>query len=205
MTRHIRPFFWFGHPLILQTLESNISTNAAMEKIPIGISACLMGDLVRYDGSHKRSDWIHVLDEYFELRRVCPEVAIGMGVPRQAVRLVDDSVRTRALGVADPELDVTVALTEYGVKIGGQSGDLYGFVLTERSPSCGLDSTKLYSVDGELLPERTSGVFTRALSAANPELPLVENIQLDEPVLREEFITRVFAYYDRRRGGAGVE
>ncbi len=176
-----------------------------MTKISIGISACLMGDPVRYNGSHKRSDWIDVLGEYFELRRVCPEVAIGMGVPRQPVRLVDDSVRTRVLGVANSELDVTGPLAEYGVEVGDQSGDLYGFVLMERSPSCGLYSTKLYSADGELLPERTSGIFARALAAVNPDLPLVENIGLDDPVLREQFIARVFAYHDRRRGGAGVE
>jgi uncharacterized protein YbbK (DUF523 family) len=176
-----------------------------MSKIPIGISACLMGDPVRYDGSHKRSDWIDALGEYFELCRICPEVAIGMGVPRQPIRLVDVSAETRALGVANPALDVTASLTEYGAKIGAENGSLNGFILMERSPSCGIDSTKLYGANGEPLPELISGVFARALVTANPDLPMEENIRLGDPVLRERFIARVFAYHNRRTGGAGVD
>ena len=79
-----------------------------IKKIPIGISSCLLGELVRFDGSHKRDAYINgTLTHYFDFRPCCPEVAIGLGIPRPTIHLVKMNNEIRCVGVKDPELDVT--------------------------------------------------------------------------------------------------
>lgn len=164
------------------------------EKIIIGVSACLLGREVRFDGGHKRSRFItDSLADHFEFSAYCPEVAIGMGTPRQPIRLTGDVDNPAAVGVKTPELDVTQPLQEYGRKIAGNIQDLCGFILKKDSPSCGMARVKVYNAAG--MPERTgTGIFARELMKANPLLPVEEEGRLNDADLRDNFITRVYVY-----------
>lgn len=166
------------------------------EKIPVGISACLLGQEVRYNGGHKQSRFcLDHLSRVFEFETFCPEVAIGMGVPREPIRLVGNPDNPRAVGTVTRTLDVTDPLYAYGVEIGEYSKKLCGYILMRDSPSCGLFSTKVYSEKGNF-PGKHAGIFVRALQKTNPLLPLEEEGRLNDPVLRENFIARVFAFCD---------
>ncbi len=165
------------------------------EKIPVGISSCLLGNEVRHNGGHKHDSYITgTLGEYFELTPFCPEVGIGLGVPRPAIRLVADGDRVRVLGVKDPGLDVTEALQGYTQSQLSTIGQLSGFILKKGSPSCGMERVKVYNANG--MPEKQgSGLFAAGILAALPELPVEEEGRLGDPGLRENFIQRVFVYH----------
>lgn len=166
--------------------------------LTLGISDCLLGNEVRYDGSAARSSFPHaVLGSLYEFRGICPEVGIGMPVPRPPIRLVARE-GVRAVGVARGDLDYTDALSGFAEKTIPELGDLAGYVLMKNSPSCGLFRVKVYpESDGQVsgAPARTGvGIFARALMALMPELPLEETGRLNDEVLRENFVTRTFAY-----------
>ena len=174
------------------------------EKIPVGISACLMGQEVRYNGGHKQSRLcLDHLVRVFEFVPYCPEVAIGMGVPREPIRLVGDPDHPRAIGIKTKDLDVTDQLDRYGVEVGEASQKLCGYILMRDSPSCGLFSTKIYNEKGNY-PGKHAGIFVRALKRTNPLLPLEEEGRLNDAVLRENFIARVFAFHDWKETVANV-
>lgn len=168
-------------------------------KIPVGISSCLLGEEVRFNGGHKQSRFcLDHLSRVFEFQGFCPEVAIGMGVPREPIRLVGSIDAPRAVGTVDASVDVTDALAAYGDEIGKLSHSLCGYILMKNSPSCGLYSAKVYTPKGGVLPGKHAGIFARALRAVNPLLPLEEEGRLNDALLRENFIARVFAYSDWR-------
>lgn len=167
--------------------------------LPIAISQCLLGSEVRYDGSGARSSFPHAaLDGLFEYRGICPEVGIGMGTPRAPIRLVGDPGSPRVVGVADPGVDVTEALDDYGRRTAGSLGDVVGYVFMKNSPSCGLFRVKVYPHDGERVTGAPltagRGAYAAAVTRALPDLPVEENGRLHDPVLRENFVTRAFAY-----------
>ncbi len=167
-------------------------------KIPVGISACLMGDEVRYNGGHKRSLLcLDTLSEAFDFQKICPEVAIGLGVPRQTIRLVGSFEAPRAQGSQDATVDVTEALAQYGQQIGQQAQAFSGYILMKDSPSCGLTSTKVYTENG-VHPRKRAGIFAEVLLALNPLLPMEEEARLNDAKLRENFVARVFIYHDWR-------
>lgn len=167
-------------------------------KIPVGISACLMGDEVRFNGGHKRSVFcLETLSQAFEFQKFCPEVAIGMGVPRQTIRLVGDFEQPQAQGHKDASLDVTQALIEYGHQVSEQAKHFSGYLLMQDSPSCGLYSTKVYTENGAH-PRKRAGIFAGVLRAAHPLLPMEEEGRLNDAKLRENFIARVYVYHDWR-------
>lgn len=166
--------------------------------LALGISDCLLGHEVRYDGSAAKSSFPHAeLEGLFTFRGICPEVGSGMSVPRPAIRLVDRG-GIRAVGVARSDNDFTEALAEFARKTAPDLNDLAGYVLMKNSPSCGLFRVKVYQEkDGEVSgpPERTGvGIFARTLSEAMPDLPLEETGRLNDDVLRENFVVRTFAY-----------
>lgn len=164
-------------------------------KPKIGISACLLGQPVRFNGGHKESRLCsQALAEHFQLLPVCPEVAIGLGVPREAIRLVGEPDAPRAVGSRRPELDVTEQLAAYGRQVAAELGDISGFILMQKSPSCGMERVKVYGANGYSQPGGGSGIFARALMQARPDLPVEEDGRLSDPVLRENFLTRVCAY-----------
>jgi uncharacterized protein YbgA (DUF1722 family)/uncharacterized protein YbbK (DUF523 family) len=160
----------------------------------LGVSACLLGQTVRYDGGHKRDSFVaDVLAAHFELVPTCPEVAIGLGVPRAPIRLVQTAAGVRVRGVRDGSLDVTDALDGEAARVHRAGPDLCGYVLKKNSPSCGMERVKTYTEAG--MPHgRAAGAFAAGLIARAPLLPAEEEGRLNDPALRENFIERVFAY-----------
>jgi len=163
-------------------------------KISIAISSCLLGQEVRYDGGHKHCAYItQTLGEYFEYIPYCPEVAIGLGIPRPSIQLeqVDKQIRVR--GCKDPSLDVTEQLQAYAHSVVPQLDRVSGYIFKHASPSCGMEQVKLYR-DGNLVGT-DRGMYAATIMQALPELPVEEEGRLMDPVLRENFIERVFVYY----------
>ena len=162
----------------------------------IAISDCLLGQEVRYDGGHKRSSYPHtVLDPLFDYAGICPEVGVGMGVPRDPIRLVaSDTGAARAVGIDDPAVDMTDALVAYAAERIPDLTDVDGYVFTRSSPSCGLFRVKVYPQAGGAPAADGRGVYARAVCDALPQLPVEENGRLNDAVLRENFVTRVFVH-----------
>ena len=169
--------------------------NVGERPIRIGISSCLLGEHVRFDGGHKRDAYINgTLSEYFDFVPVCPEVEIGLGTPREPIRLVKTSIGTRVLGVRNSDLDVTDLLLELGRRRSKELTDISGYIFKRGSPSCGMERVKVYSPDGRALKSE-QGMFAQAFMKNQPLLPVEEEGRLGDPVLRENFITRVFVYH----------
>ena len=167
----------------------------------VGISRCLLGDNVRYDGTNKRNRAVIALGEQIEWVPVCPEVEVGMGVPREPIQLVADAhgapsggERVRLQGVASHE-DWTDRMRRWArdrvadVKSQGISG----FVLKARSPSCGPVGVLVHDGDADARPTGR-GLFAEALAATMPDLPLIDEESLDDLAARADFIHRVRAF-----------
>ena len=163
--------------------------------IRIGISACLLGDEVRFDGGHKRDRFLtDTLGPFVEWVKVCPEVEMGLGTPRETLRLV------AADGDAAPDHDQDGDRSHRCDERAGRPSacgeladeQLSGYVLKKDSPSCGMARVKVYGLP---MPERSGrGLFATTLMARFPNLPVEEEGRLSDPRLRENFIERVFAY-----------
>jgi len=165
-----------------------------MNKIPIGISSCLLGQEVRFDGGHKHDSYITgTLGQYFEFHPFCPEVAIGLGVPRPTLHLENIDGKVRCVGVKDPEHDVTERLRDYADQLKGRYAGLCGYILKKGSPSCGMERVKVYT--GALPRPEGVGIFAEVMMRLNPLLPVEEEGRLGDPGLRENFIQRVYVYY----------
>ncbi|SQG00208.1 protein YbgA [Paucimonas lemoignei] len=168
---------------------------SAVHKPKLGISACLMGAEVRFNGGHKESHLCtRALTEYFEFVTACPEVAIGLGIPREPIRLVGDGQNPQAVGTVNRELNVTQALADYGVQMADELGDICGYIFMQKSPSCGLERVKVYTEKGAPVEGGGRGIYAQAFCERHPNMPVEEDGRLNDPVLRENFITRVFAY-----------
>lgn len=164
-----------------------------MTRIRIGISSCLLGQAVRYDGGHKHNSYItESLGQFFEFVPFCPEVAIGLGVPRPPIRLVADNEAVRARGVKDASLDVTDKLAAYAEKVAPKLAEVSGYILKKGSPSCGMERVKVYSAKSKV---STAGIYAGTLMARLPELPFEDEGRLMDPHLRENFVERVFVYH----------
>lgn len=169
-------------------------SSAQMNKIAVGISSCLMGEEVRYNGGHKHDSYCTaVLTRYFEFKPFCPEVAIGLGVPRQTIRLVGELGAVRVVGTQDSTLDVTDRLSAYTESVLDSVADLRGYIFMKDSPSCGLYSAKVYSEKGAPIG-KGAGLYAGRLHERFPLLPMEESGRLNDPGLRENFIARVFLY-----------
>jgi uncharacterized protein YbgA (DUF1722 family)/uncharacterized protein YbbK (DUF523 family) len=164
------------------------------ERIPVGVSSCLLGEPVRYDGGHKHDRYVTgVLGRYFEYVPWCPEALAGLGVPRPPIRLVGDPGAPRAVRVADASTDVTDALLSVADRVAGEMGALRGYIFKRGSPSCGMARVKVYDAPGKS-PRMGQGVFARTVMRAHPLLPCEEEGRLNDAPLRESFVERVFAY-----------
>jgi uncharacterized protein YbgA (DUF1722 family)/uncharacterized protein YbbK (DUF523 family) len=161
----------------------------------LGISRCLLGDEVRFDGGHKRDSFLtDVFGRYVEWVPVCPEVEAGLGTPREAMRLVGDPQNPRLLTIKSGT-DHTRALETLTTNRIAQlmELDLSGYVFKKGSPSCGIERVRLYNEHG--IPNRNGvGLFARAFIEQFPLIPVEEEGRLCEPTLRENFIERVFCY-----------
>lgn len=163
--------------------------------VRLGISACLLGQKVRYDGGHKRDAFlVEVFGRYVEWVPVCPEVEMGLGVPRDTLRLERQGDDTRMI-MPKTGADYTERMRTFAAqRLQALARErLCGYILKKDSPSCGLERVRLYPHDG--MPHKSGqGLFAAALTQYFPHLPVEEEGRLNDPRLRENFVTRVFAY-----------
>jgi len=177
-----------------------------MSAIRIGISACLLGQKVRFDGGHKRDAFLtETLAPHVEWVPVCPEVEVGMGTPREPLRLVRENGRTRMI-TTQKAIDHTEAMNAWAAGRLDEliREDLDGYVLKKDSPSCGLDGVPRYRDDGSA-PRDGRGLFAEALVERMPLLPVEDEARLADPRVRAHFLARVLAFRrlkDRSRGRA---
>ncbi|MEQ1619855.1 MAG: DUF523 and DUF1722 domain-containing protein [Methylococcales bacterium] len=165
-----------------------------MKKIPIGISSCLLGLNVRFDGGHKRDSYIAgTLNDYFDFHPFCPEVEIGLGTPRPTIHLVKQNNEIRCVGVKNPEQDVTEQLRDHAHQQKPLHAQLCGYIFKKDSPSCGMERVKVY---GGAQPHREGvGIYAEIMMRNNPLLPVEEEGRLGDAGLRENFIQRVYIYH----------
>jgi uncharacterized protein YbbK (DUF523 family) len=165
------------------------------EPIRLGVSTCLLGERVRYDGGHKRDAFVReVLGRFDEWVPVCPEVESGLGVPRPPMRLVRGRNGVRLVEIASGR-DHTRTVERWAAERlrSLRALALCGYVLKSDSPSCGMERVRVYA--GEDGVRRVGvGIYASALREAFPDLPIEEEDRLRDPALRENFIERVFAY-----------
>lgn len=161
----------------------------------VAISSCLLGQNVRYDGDHSLHDWLsRGLSTIVDLLPICPEVSIGLGVPRPPIQLVGSLQKYRAVGVEDSSLDVTIALTDFGKDIAISHAHISAYVFKSKSPSCGVRNVKLFDNAGRFR-RKAIGLHAATLISALPNLPICEEISLDAVLTREQFIIRLFVYH----------
>ncbi len=164
----------------------------------IGISGCLTGSAVRFDGGHKRMGFVmDALSQWVTFKPVCPEMAIGLPVPRPALRLVQTSegdIRMRFSHA--PHDDVTQKMATFADSYISQQSHLSGFIVCAKSPSCGMERVRLYDDKGNRGRKEGVGLFTGTLLEKFPWLPVEEDGRLHDPVLRENFVERVFALHE---------
>jgi uncharacterized protein YbgA (DUF1722 family)/uncharacterized protein YbbK (DUF523 family) len=179
-----------------------------MMRVRVGVSMCLLGERVRYDGQHKRDAFlVEQLGPHVEWVPVCPELEVGMGVPREPVRLLrrgPDDVRMAGVKSGD---DWTARMERFASARARalESENLAGFVLKSKSPSCGMARVKIYdAARPEHAPEASgAGLFAAALMHRSPNLPIEEDGRLQDARLRENFIERLFGYARLRQLWAG--
>ena len=174
-----------------------------MKKIRVGVSSCLLGEKVRFDGGHKRDRLItEVLGEYFEYVPVCPEVELGLPTPRETLRLVARDGEERLVFTKSGD-DITEAMTVWARQRVKQleKEKLFGFIFKSKSPSSGMERVKLYDKNGSPT-NRGVGVFAREFMAHFPLIPVEEDGRLHDALLRENFIECVFTF---RRWGEVVD
>lgn len=164
------------------------------DKPIIGISACVMGEKVRFDTGHKRSNFVmNELSKHVDYQPICPELAIGMSLPRKPIRQVMVGKEIKVCQ-ADFSGDVTEKLSDFSQKKSLQLSHLSGFVFCQKSPSCGMERVKVYYEHGLGAQHNGTGVFARAVMENNPLIPCEENGRLNDAKLRENFMIRVFTY-----------
>ena len=164
------------------------------EKIPIGLSACLSGDEVRYNGQAAEDKFVtQQLSRFFEYHKVCPEMSIGMGTPRETIRIVeDDGLKLRN---REGTNDYTDKMKNFVDKSSTEMGQhrLCGFIFKKGSPSCGAYRVKVYDNEGVTQRHDESGFYAKELMNKYPWIPVEEDGRLNDPGLRHNFIVRVFA------------
>lgn len=176
-----------------------------LRDLKVGISACLLGDKVRYDGGHKRSACCQdELGRHVQFVKLCPEVGIGMSVPRPTIRLertVPDTADLDAVDVATIQAvvpktgaNVTAALQAFADRAHPQLQTISGYVLCAKSPSCGMEGVKVYDTNTGQVARTGMGIFAARLRERYPALPLEEDGRLQDPHVRENFICRVYVY-----------
>ena len=175
-----------------------------LQRPKLGISACLLGQKVRFDGGHKREQFLtEFFGKFVEWIPICPEVEVGMGVPRETVRLVGTLTNPRMVAEKSGK-DWTEAMNRFAEKRMREIAEktLSGYVFKKNSPTCGMERVRVYSNKG--MPERKGrGLFAASLMNQWPLLPVEEEGRLNDLKLRENFIERVFAYHRWLQASSG--
>jgi uncharacterized protein YbbK (DUF523 family)/uncharacterized protein YbgA (DUF1722 family) len=163
--------------------------------VRIGVSSCLLGQKVRFDGGHKRDDFVaDLLNRFVEFVPVCPELELGLGVPRETIHLARREGELRLLAPKSGR-DLTADMRTWSahrLEALAREG-LSGYILKKDSPSCGMERVKVHHAGGS--DKSGVGLFAEALLARFPQLPVEEEGRLNDPRLRENFVERVFAYH----------
>jgi len=163
------------------------------EKIRLGVSSCLLGEKVRFDGGHKLDHFLtDTLGRFVEYVPVCPEVEVGLPTPRETLRLVGEPEAPRLVFTKSGE-DITERMTAWARErvVALEKEDLSGFIFKSKSPSSGMERVKLYDRNG--VPNKQGvGLFARAFMEHFPLLPVEEDGRLHDPRLRENFIEIIF-------------
>lgn len=170
------------------------------DEVPLrlGVSGCMLGASIRYDGGHARDPFVtNGLGPWVEWVSVCPEVEVGMGVPRPTIRLIDreaeDGSKAERLVAPSTGVDHTDAMNELVRERARGLGEIDGFVFKKGSPTCGLHRVKVYHENGHGAHKRGRGLFAAAMVERWPWMPVEEDGRLNDPRLRENFIERVFS------------
>ncbi|MDD9174100.1 DUF1722 domain-containing protein [Aliivibrio finisterrensis] len=165
--------------------------------INIGISSCVIGEKVRFDGGHKHNKFVEkVLSPYFNYIPICPEVGSGMSVPRPTIRLISNEERIALVDSKDSTLDYTDSMLNFAKQTANhlKTAELCGYIVCANSPSCGMERVKVYSKNNAT--KNGVGLYTGVLMEQMPWLPVEEDGRLNDPILKENFITRVFCLND---------
>lgn len=181
----------------MESTDSALQEGTQAPRPLIGIGSCLAGNAVRYNGQTKSpNEHVRNLCEHFEMRAFCPEMGIGMGVPRQPIHLVGSENAVRALDVDTHSRDYTDQLAGYAGRVLEMAPGLCGYILVKGSPSCGYERVKRFADNGHGVAADQQGVFAAALAGVDPLLPLEDDGRLNDPGLRESFVTRAYTYHD---------
>ncbi len=163
----------------------------------LGIGSCLAGNEVRYNGQAKAANkHVRMLCDAFEVQAFCPEMGVGMGVPREPIHVVGDEDNLRILDVATHQRDYTTDIAGYANTVLDRAPDICGYILVKGSPSCGFERVKRFNEKGNIVAHDARGIFASALAELDPLLPLEDDGRLNDPALRESFVTRAFAYHE---------
>ncbi len=165
------------------------------QKIRIGVSSCLIGENVRYDGGHRLNSFVTgTLAEKFELVPVCPEAELGMGVPRETVDLEGDIASPGMIGTHSRK-DWTQPMVNWAEKRIDELADLNlcGFVFKKGSPSCGVNRVPVIQENREPVLQGR-GLFAMAFMKTNPNMPVEDELRLEDPEVRKEFVNKIYAF-----------
>ncbi len=179
-----------------------MNTLSAAAKPRVGVSACLLGEPVRFDGGHKRDAFlVDQLSPFVDWAPLCPELALGLGTPREALRLTG-TMRAPRLGTRSGA-DLTERMHAQAIFSIDSMTALDGYVLKARSPSCGPDRVRVYDRNG--VPSAAGrGAFASVLGERRPLLPAADEGRLHDPQIREQFVERVFTHWRFRVGLSGT-
>ncbi|GAK25447.1 YbgA family protein [Serratia liquefaciens] len=167
------------------------------DKIPVGISACLLGETVRFDGGHKRLAFaVEQLAPFVRFEPICPEMAIGLPTPRPALRLIKKQHHVALRHSNDDSIDVTERMQQFSEQRIAALQHLCGYIVCANSPSCGMERVRLYDENGGGARKSGVGLFTAELLRQMPWLPVEEDGRLNDTTLRENFVERVYALYE---------
>jgi len=170
-------------------------------KIPVGISSCLLGEKVRYDGGHRYQALIvEQLGKVFDFKPVCPEMAIGLGAPRDPIQLVKTPQGIRVRRVDDPEFDATEKLVQLAKSTAQQLDMICGYIFKARSPSCGINNTNTFDENNQLIHTNGTGMYAKTIIQTMRGLPVANEDQLQTAGSVDDFIERVIAYHESQQG-----
>lgn len=173
-----------------------------MNRPVIAVSSCLLGEPVRFNGGHSRDRFLTgLLAPFVDWMPICPEMELGLGAPRETLRLENEAAGPR-LKVRKTRVDLTDRMTALADRRAAVL-DVDGYVFKAKSPTCGIHGVALYPADGPPIDRRHRGLFADAILRAHPLLPVEDEGRLNDALLRESFVERVFAHARLRELLAG--
>ena len=167
-------------------------------KVKIAVSSCLLGEAVRYDGTDKHINYItEQLALDYNLISLCPEMAIGMGVPRPPIHLLESNDHIQVVSIDNPDNNMTIPLVNYAKKVVEGYGNISGYIFKKNSPSCGTKNVKVMTAHGGY-ERRGQGIYAATIMKALPLLPVIDEEDFLDERLRAEFLKNVEMYFSSK-------